>query len=44
MFGMDSGFSQVPCLSLLLTLKGLVFGGAKKAETNYKHKTKLNNK
>ena len=29
---------------LLITLKGLVFGGDKKAETEYKHKTKLNNK
>ena len=27
-----------------ITLKGLVFGGDKKAETKYKHKTKLNNK
>ena len=27
-----------------LTAKGLVFGGDKKAETKYKHKTKLNNK
>ena len=29
---------------LLTTAKGLVFGGDKKAETKYKHKTKLNNK
>ena len=30
--------------ALHITLKGLVFGGDKKAETKYKHKTKLNNK
>ena len=45
MIGLKRIVVKNKALNLLqITLKGLVFGGDKKAETKYKHKTKLNNK